>query len=94
MPLDDPKAGLALCDAAMLSPWPRELISFSRMLTGGRVKRREFLTYAGGIALAWPLSANAQRADQMRRVGVLSALTAADPEGQARVAAFREAYRN
>ena len=75
----------------MLSPWLRELISFSRMLTGGRVKRREFLTYAGGMALAWPLSANAQRADQMRRVGVLSALTAADPEGQARVAAFREA---
>jgi len=57
------------------------------------VKRREFLTYAGGAAVAWPLSASAQQADQMRRVGVLSALTADDPEGQARVAAFREALQ-
>ena len=32
----------------------------------------------------------AQPADRMRQVGILSALTAHDPEGEARVAAFRE----
>jgi hypothetical protein len=54
------------------------------------VKRREFLTYVGGAALAWPLGARAQQADRMRRVGVLLTLSADDPEGQARVAAFRQ----
>jgi putative tryptophan/tyrosine transport system substrate-binding protein len=63
------------------------------MLKGGRVKRRDFLTCAGGAAVAWPLGAKAQQADRRRRVSVLSALTADDPEGQARVAAFREALQ-
>jgi len=53
------------------------------------VKRREFLTYVGGVAFAWPLGARAQQADRMRRVGVLLTLSADDPEGQVRVAAFR-----
>ena len=54
------------------------------------MKRREFLTYVGGAALAWPLGARAQQADRMRRVGVLVTLSADDSEGQARVAAFRQ----
>lgn len=53
------------------------------------MKRREFLTYVGGVAFAWPLGARAQQADRMRRVGVLLTLSADDPEGQVRVAAFR-----
>ena len=55
------------------------------------MKRREFLTYVGGAAVAWPLGVRAQQADRMRRVGVLSTLTADDSEGQSRVAAFRQA---
>ncbi|MEA2940992.1 MAG: hypothetical protein QOD09_1521 [Bradyrhizobium sp.] len=35
----------------------------------------------------------AQRVDRMRRVGVLSTLTADDPEGQARIAVFRDALQ-
>jgi len=35
----------------------------------------------------------AQQADRMRRVGILSALTADDPEGEACVAAFRESLQ-
>jgi putative ABC transport system substrate-binding protein len=42
----------------------------------------------GGTALAWPLATHAQKAERVRRVGVLMNVAADDPEGQARLAAF------
>ncbi len=44
----------------------------------------------GGAAAAWPLAVHAQQPDRMRRIGMLSGLPEGDPEGQARVAAFRQ----
>jgi putative tryptophan/tyrosine transport system substrate-binding protein len=48
------------------------------------MRRREFITPVSG-AVAWPLAARAQQAERMRRIGVLTNLSANDREGQARM---------
>jgi putative ABC transport system substrate-binding protein len=52
------------------------------------MRRREFITLLGGAA-TWPLAARAQQMGQVRRIGVLIQLAESDPEGQARLGAFR-----
>jgi putative tryptophan/tyrosine transport system substrate-binding protein len=54
------------------------------------MRRRDFITALVGAA-AWPVSARAQQAERMRRIGVLAGNgTESDPQTQARIGAFRE----
>jgi putative ABC transport system substrate-binding protein len=51
------------------------------------MKRRTFIAVLGSTA-AWPVMAQAQRGERMRRIGVLMSLASDDAEGQARNAAL------
>jgi putative tryptophan/tyrosine transport system substrate-binding protein len=60
------------------------------------MRRRHFITLLGGAAASpvlWPLAAGAQRADRMRRVGMLIVIPENDLESQLRMAAFQAGLR-
>jgi putative ABC transport system substrate-binding protein len=54
------------------------------------MRRREFITLIGGTAATWPLAAQAQQGEPMRRIGALMNDAADDSDGQACIAAFRQ----
>jgi len=56
------------------------------------MRRRDFITFLTGGALAWPLVAHTQPNERVRRVGVLLGI-AEDHEGLVRATAFRQQMR-
>jgi len=57
------------------------------------MKRREFITILVVAAATSPLVARAQQSDRVRRIGVLVASTADNPDFQDRISAFQQALR-
>jgi putative tryptophan/tyrosine transport system substrate-binding protein len=55
------------------------------------VKRREFITLLGGAAAAWPLTAQAEQSEPIRRIGVLLPAYADDSQFPTWIGAFLQA---
>jgi putative ABC transport system substrate-binding protein len=56
------------------------------------MRRRKFLGVLSG-AVAWPMALRAQQGERVRRIGVISPISADNPEGQRRLSSFKQAFQ-
>ena len=60
---------------------------------GVMMRRRDFIKVVAGAVSAWPLSANAQHAENPVRIGFFPVGTASNPYDRSLVEAFRQGLR-
>ena len=58
------------------------------------MRRREFITFLGGAATAWPLAARAQQPERLARIGYLSVTSATSGHASGNTDAFRAGLRD